>query len=561
MKKELIAITVATLISSVCIPLIATIKKIERLDGEVMHLPYDYASLGSFSNLCVVAISSGFLLFFLGYLFYFKSLKSFYYKAIYSITWLLTLIECFCLIKFDLSISPPMISIMGDTNNAAEIRSFFELYFDWTSLLGILLLIVIAWVLWQWAEKIGDFVKEYKKAFISVFVLLIIFAVTGYKLGGNTASTPLQKTIYSLNHARKISNIINKMAEEKENKVEILSDKSDVHAFIFVVGESGSRNMMGIYNKAYDSTPLCQKLIDSGNMFAFTDTISMKSVTALCIPPLLSFMDNENTTTDLSKFDSIVDVFNKADFQTFWVSNHEKLTKDMSYATMLGMKSNHYAHTAKVSGCSEYVPWLCTKDEVVLKPLDEYKEKFLEQHKKNFLVFHLMGSHARYIDRYPESFAKYTTKDIKDTRYGSEVKKSIAEYLNSIYYTDYILNEIINRFKDDDAILVYAPDHGEELGEGGFFGHGPSNVSQYMVQIPLLVWVSDKYKEKRPENVERIKRALNRPFMTDNLSHAIIDMAGITTKQFEATKSVVNDAFTERPRIVTNGKKYEELRK
>ena len=76
--------------------------------------------------------------------------------------------------------------------------------------------------------------------------------------------------------------------------------------FLFIIGESGSRNMMGIYNKDYDSTPLCQRLVDSGNMFAFTDTISMKSVTALCIPPLLSFMDNESTTTDLSKFDSIV---------------------------------------------------------------------------------------------------------------------------------------------------------------------------------------------------------------------------------------------------------------
>lgn len=561
MKKELTAIIIATLISSVCIPTIATIKGIERLEDEIMHLPYNYASLGSFSNLCVIAIASGLLLFLLGYLFYFKGLKNIYYKAIYSLTWFLTLIECFCLIKFELSISPAMISIMGDTDNAAEIRSFFELYFDWMSFFGVLLLIASAWALWHWAEKICDFVMKYKKTFIAIFILLIIFAKTGHKIGGGSASTPLQKTIYSLNHARKMSRIIQKMAEEKVNKVEILSDKSDVHSFIFIIGESGSRNMMGIYNKDYDSTPLCQRLVDSGNMFAFTDTISMKSVTALCIPPLLSFMDNESTTTDLSKFDSIVDVFSKANFQTYWVSNHEKLTRDMTYATMLGMKSNHYAHTAKISGCSEYVPWLCTKDEVILKPLDEYKEKYLGQSEKNFLAFHIMGSHARYVDRYPESFSKYKAEDVKDTRYDAKTRKGIAEYLNSIYYTDYILNEVISRFKEDDAILVYAPDHGEELGQGGFFGHGPTNISQYMVQIPLLIWVSDKYKEKRPENVKRIQKALNRPYMTDNLVHTIIDLAGITTKQFDATKSVVNEAFVIRDRIVADGKKYEDLRK
>lgn len=561
MKRELTAITIATLISSISIPLIATIKGIERLDSEVMRLPHDYASLGSFSNLCVIAVATGLILFSLGYIFYFEKLKRFYYKSIYSLTWFLTLIEGFCLIKFDLSISPPMISIMGDTNNISEIRSFFELYFNIASCISVLLLIIAAIALWHYADKIGDFIKNHKKSFIAIFILMIIFAVTGHKLGGNSASTPLQKTIYSLNHARKISRIIAKMAAEKTNKVEILSDNSDTHSFIFVVGESGARDMMGIYNPDYDSTPLCQKLINDGNMFAFTDTISMKSVTALCIPPLLSFMDNENTSDDLSKFDSIVDVFNKANFQTFWISNHEKITRDMSYATVLSTKSTHSTYTAKVEVCSEYVPWLCVKDEAVLKPLDEYKQKYLDKSNKNFLIFHLMGSHARYIDRYPEEFAKYKAEDIKNTKYNIEERKNIANYLNSIYYTDYVLNEIINRFKDDDAILVYAPDHGEELGQGGFWGHGPSNISQWMVRIPLLIWVSDKYKEKRPENVERIKNALNKPFMTDNLAHVIIDLAGITTKQFDATKSVVNSAFVERDRIVTNGLKYEDLRK
>ena len=49
--------------------------------------------------------------------------------------------------------------------------------------------------------------------------------------------------------------------------------------------------------------------------------------------------------------------------------------------------------------------------------------------------------------------------------------------------------------------------------------------------------------------------------MTDNLVHTIIDLAGITTKQFDATKSVVNEAFVIRDRIVADGKKYEDLRK
>ena len=561
MKKELTAITLSTLLSSALIPTLATIKGIERLDGEVMRLPHDYLSLAQFSNLCVVAVITGVILYFINYLFYFKPLKKIYLIGIYIITWLLTLIEFFCISKFELSISKPMISIMGDTNNMSEVRSFFELYFDWPTVVLIVAMIAIAWAIWHFGEKIGDFVIKFKKIFIGIIILLFVFAITGYKFRGNSANAPIMKTIYSLNHGAKVKRYIAKLAADKTNKVEIVSDKSDTPFFIFVVGESESRLVMGLYNKKYDSTPLCQKLVDSGNMFAFTNTISMKSVTALCIPPLLSFMENTNTTPDLTKFDSIVDVFDKANYQTFWISNHEKITKDMSYATILMMKSNYNAHVAKVEGCSEYVPWLCQKDEAVLKPLDEYIQNKVPQKEKNFFVLHIMGSHARYIDRYPDNFNRFTANDIKENNLNEKQKETFALYLNSVYYTDYVLNEIISRFKDRDAVLVYVPDHGEELWQGGFIGHGPTNVSKYMVEIPMLIWFSDKHKDKHPEDVARIQNSLDKPFMTDNLVHVMLDLAKIETKQYDATKSVINPAFIARDRIVTNGLKYEELRK
>lgn len=49
--------------------------------------------------------------------------------------------------------------------------------------------------------------------------------------------------------------------------------------------------------------------------------------------------------------------------------------------------------------------------------------------------------------------------------------------------------------------------------------------------------------------------------MTDLLAHTLADLAGIETKQFDATKSIVNDAFVPRDRIIFNNKKYEDLRK
>ena len=56
----------------------------------------------------------------------------------------------------------------------------------------------------------------------------------------------------------------------------------------------------------------------------------------------------------------------------------------MSYATVLSMKSTHSAYTAKIEGTAEHVPWLCTKDDLLLKPLDEFiaenREKGIDNH-------------------------------------------------------------------------------------------------------------------------------------------------------------------------------------
>ena len=133
--------------------------------------------------------------------------------------------------------------------------------------------------------------------------------------------------------------------------------------------------------------------------------------------------------------------------------------------------------------------------------------------------------------------------------------------MNTIYYTDYIINEIISRFADKDAIMVYVSDHGEEMWQSGFVGHGPTSVSKYMIEIPFLIWVSDKFKEKRLEKIQSIKESINKPFMTDNLTHVMLDLANIETKQYDPTKSVINQAYKVRDRIVINGLKYEDLRK
>ena len=550
-----------TIISALAIPITTQIYGITNIPNEVLGLPNSFHSLGQFANLIITSLITGLLLGYISYLLYFEPLKKLYLVIMYLLMVFLTLVETFCLAKFGLAISPPMTAIMADTNNMTEITGFFETYFDFPTLAFIIILCTISWLIWHYSEKILNIIIKFKKIFIGIGILCVILALAGaHKIAGMTASPPIMKAIYCAKYWYKVKTSIAKLSSDI-NRVEIVSNKSDTDFIIFIIGESESRHFMGMYNPQYDSTPLCNKLIESGNMFAFTDTISMKSSTAQVMTPLLSFMENTTETTDLTKFDPIVDVFSKAGYQAFWISNHEKITKDLSYATYMSSRCNYSTFTSKSAGNVEHISRLCLKDEVILPVLDEYIKKQVPQKDKNLFCIQIMGSHIRYKDRVPENYNKFQYTDVKEDKLDDNQKKTVAEYLNTIYYTDYIINEILTRFADKDAMMIYVSDHGEEMWQSGFVGHGPTSVSKYMVDIPFLIWVSDKYKEKRPDNVQRIKNSLNKPFMTDSLVHVMLDLAGIETKQYDPTKSVINQAYKERDRIVINGMKYEVLRK
>ena len=112
-------------------------------------------------------------------------------------------------------------------------------------------------------------------------------------------------------------------------------------------------------------------------------------------------------------------------------------------------------------------------------------------------------------------------------------------------YNDSVIDAVIRRFEDKDAIVVYTPDHGEDVMEENVRmpGHYEMNPNRQMVEIPMIVWVSDKFRAKRPGLVERIRRSAARPFVTDDMIHTLLDLMQISTKEYCGRFSVINDRY------------------
>ncbi len=324
-----------------------------------------------------------------------------------------------------------------------------------------------------------------------------------------------------------------------------LSSAGDVENVILVIGESASRNFMQLYGYSVPNNPLLSEPAnerESNNLFVFSDTISKEGITSKVFESLLNYSDAE-TNKPWYHYHNMIDIFKQSHYETFWL---EKQINDQ-WAITQNLFSNRSKNRYYILG--DYGPY----DEELVKFYTKNVQSKLKS--KNFIVFHLVGSHLRYADRLPKNFAKFKTSDLDFSNLhanSDKDKQIVADYVNSLYYNDFVLNGVFNLFKDKDAIVFYLSDHAQDIFESGpTYGHRCSKAG---LEIPFMIYVSDLFKEKHPEKVELIKNALNKPFMSDDLIHSLLPLIGIHTKDEIESKNLFSPQFdAKRKRIVCDG--------
>ncbi|WP_328588042.1 sulfatase-like hydrolase/transferase, partial [Helicobacter mehlei] len=173
------------------------------------------------------------------------------------------------------------------------------------------------------------------------------------------------------------------------------------------------------------------------NLFVFDNVISAFSNTEANFQVLLNYSDTENAKIPWYRQKDLGGVFKLAGYQTFWLDNQ---------------------YPARSSSATELLPrrfgvvlWTSSFNTDDMSLLDLFNAKVHPKlDAKNLIVFHLMGSHLLYKDRFPLSFAKFTPKDIpyQDLHVQNDKDKQIiADYVNSLYYTDHVLGEIFKLFQ------------------------------------------------------------------------------------------------------------------
>ena len=465
--------------------------------------------------------------------------------------WLIPLVEIiyYCLTWHCLSPASLMAIYLTNWHEAGEFLR---------AMIGIPILAIIFFIIGLVLRKFYKIHREFqpeldnKKIFAAIIALIGSLSALIYYIP-QTSMAGLYKTV--TNYAEQ-TQLYNKNRAERLADLQ-LTTKNDLNGtIILVIGESASRDYMHAYNlefpfqntiwlesklektfpvknlpedakinPEYEETPENTPNLtpSDGKFILFSNVYASWTQT---VPVLQRALTEQSQYNDKEFFESvsIVDAAKKAGYKVYWFSNQGRYGEFDSAITLV-------AKTADISDWTDdSFDFSELEDEILLKFFDK-----VNPNEKNFIVFHLMGSHIYYNSRYPRKFKKWVTKD------GTGMMLAAPSYANTILYTDFVLSKIFDYAKANLNLqaMIYFSDHGEDLE----ISHNPDVFRFEMLRIPMFMYFSPDYQKKYPEIISTLKKNREKYFTNDLFYDTFCGIINAKSNRYDAGQDFSSEEY------------------
>lgn len=522
--------------------------------------------------------------------------------------YLIAIVDVFCYVKFESTLTPTMLLLVGETDGreAGEFLSSYVTSDVFTSLLGYVLSLMLLHIviglsslfhknirnnLYMLKAIICDNARHlcdlFQPLFGIIVVVLFVYGcvvcahnkiVTVQLFSGNSIGDvehtltekhhaelylPVYRFLFSIyaNHltSKQVDRLIASM-----NKVSVDSCSHRSRNIVLIIGESYNRHHSELYGYNMHTTPRQMALKKTGLLIPFTDVVAPWNLTSYVFKNVFSThaIGEPGEWCDGVLFPEL---FKKAGYHVSFITNQFlPKAKEAVYDFSGGFFLNN-PQLSKAQFDTRNTT-LHTYDDGLLA---DYKNLRKENGKYNLIIFHLMGQHVNYKQRYPQDRKYFKPESYDRPALSGREKYILSDYDNATRYNDSIVACIVNRFYNRDAIVIYMPDHGEECFDNDFHFNGRLHsadidyrLAREEFEIPFWIWCSHKYAASHPYIFKEIINARNRPFMTDNLSHMLLYLAGIHCSEYKSKFNLLSpDYDVNRPRILKMSTDYNKLKK
>lgn len=532
-----------------------------------------------------------------------KKIRIWVKALLYVLFYGVALVDMFCYERFESTLTPTMLMLAMETTGQ-EAREFLSGYLSYETMksgVGWILLLMTMHILWTILRRL---LAKMRQRLILPKINPIIFSgfkavmgcVVAWLLYGSISQTWNNKVaIHKLFSCETIGEVeheltkkdqaklyvpvyrlafgiyANGLADTQIEQLKAASDKIQVDScsfrvpnIVLVIGESYNKHHSQLYGYDKPTTPRQMALQDEGSLVAFTDVVSSWNLTSFVFKHMMSLyaVGDSGEWCDKPLFP---EVFRKAGYHVTFVTNQfEPKAKEAVYDFSGGFFLNDPELSQRQFDSRSTRTHRF--DDGVLKEYDALKDSTFAH---NLVILHLMGSHVDYRARYPQKRQTVFAPQMYDRpELNDKQKQILAHYDNSLRYNDSIVACITQRFVNQDAVVIYVPDHGEEIFDGSPYMYGRMHganidyrLARNEMEIPFWIWGSPQYRENHPYGWLAIQNAKDRPLMIDVLPHLLLYLGGISTPLYREELNVISPRYDmKRPRILKGVTDYNQLK-
>ena len=490
---------------------------------------------------------------------------------------------------FGMNISPNVITLFVETN-ARESKEFLESMLDkpqlWQVPLCVAGMIVLNIIVEKNRLRVNQWCKGPKttKVLRGIAIILlvggVIFSYNYVKLflcdemnevdewrshmrNPDDLVTKVVVSFYDMSIAEKEMSRVITLAEQVEALPQ--SASNDSLNVIVVIGESYIREHAALYGYPLQTTPFLSHEQKEGRLFVFTDMVSPYNQTTRVIRNLLS-CNSLGHHEDWSSAPPFTAIYKKNGYHVTMYDNQKNF--DMGFVFAYSLNTYLY-HPQIMKAC--YHETNDSTFEFDGQMVDDYQKRQTPSAKR-LVLFHLLGQHVGFEYRYPKNFAYFNEDSLsfrKEPWLTKDMREDIVHYDNATRYNDHVLQQIIGLYDQQNTIVVYLSDHGEEVydyrensGRDDWgMGSDPRQVLRWQYMVPFVVWCSDKYAATHPDIIKQLQNATSRPAMLDNVCQLLFHLSDLKTPYYNKTRDVLSSDYVCPKRILNESIDCDSLKK
>ena len=525
--------------------------------------------------------------------------KSLLYVFFYG----LALVDMFCYVRFESTLTPTMLMLAAETTGQ-ETSEFLTGYLNWDVIksgVGWILLLLASHILWTIIRIVSSRLSKRlilpkvnsSLIFIPHLVLGLLTAWCIYSSVSKTWENKVaMKRLFSYDTIGQVEHELTKKEQanlyipvyrlafgiyanrlashqiqqlKASDKIQIDSCSFRVPDIVLIIGESYNKHHSQLYGYEKPTTPRQVALEQEGSLVKFSDVVASWNLTSFVFKHMMSLyaVGDSGEWCDYPLFP---EVFRKAGYHVTFITNQ---FQPKAKEAVFDFSGGFFLNTPELSDKLFDTRNTDTHrfDDGVLKDYDSLSKNSQEH---NLTILHLMGSHVDYRARYPQKTnTVFTPQMYNRPELTDKQKQILAHYDNSLRYNDSIVAAVTQRFLNRDAVVIYVPDHGEEIFDGKPYMYGRMHganidyrLARNEMEIPFWIWGSPAYRENHPYGWLAIQNASSRPLMTDALPHLLLFLGGISTPLYRPELNIISpDYDVSRPRILKGVTDYNKLKR